>query len=187
MPALTELFYLATDNTYTWMRVPRPRALRVIEADLRGETLDVTWVAELDGRTAGAMVAYPYREDPRRERAWLRRMLLRVPPWRWPSILRIQWLGHSAGPNHPDDALYIGVLSTAPDARRRGAATALLRRAERVAVDSGLRGLAVQTGPTNDPALALYRGFGFRVMSGGEKATKDGSIPPPVCLLKEVA
>jgi ribosomal protein S18 acetylase RimI-like enzyme len=55
----------------------------------------------------------------------------------------------------------VDALATAAEARRRGAARALLAHAERRARDEGLAELALDTSLDNHAARALYLGEGF--------------------------
>ena len=181
--ALRELLYLAASDMYDRMAGSCERALRVIEADFRRSTFEVTWVAELDGSPAGAMVAYPYRDDPARVRGFVRTLVPRTPPSRWPAIALLHWRGHRRGPRHPVDCIYIDALSTEPSSRRRGAARALLAEAERVAAARGLAWLALETAATNDAALALYGSAGF---SPSDEVAATGPIPRTLCMVKEV-
>jgi GNAT superfamily N-acetyltransferase len=183
VPALPPLLFLAAEDMYLRMAGSRERALRTIEADLRRGARDATWVAELDGELVAAMVAYPYRDEPDRVRAFLRALIPRTPPWRWPAIARLHWRGQRRGPRHPVDCIYVDALSTSPSARRRGAAAALLAEAERVAAAAGLRWLALETAATNHGALALYGSTGF---TPSEHVAATGPVPRTVCLVKEV-
>jgi ribosomal protein S18 acetylase RimI-like enzyme len=66
-----------------------------------------------------------------------------------------------------DGTVDIGRLVVAPEAFRRGIATALLN-----ALDSAFpgRSMVVSTGRTNEPAIALYRRRGFRPVRDREAA-----------------
>lgn len=183
LPALPPLLFLAAEDMYLRMAGPRERALRVIAADLRRGALALTWVAELDGAPVAAMVAYPYGDDPDRVRAFLRALIPRTPPWRWPSIALLHWRGQRRGARHPVECLYVDALSTEPSARRRGAAAALLVEAERVATAAGRRWLALETAATNHAALALYGSAGF---TPSDHVAATGPIPRTVCLVKEL-
>ena len=85
----------------------RERALRVLSADLKRGGRDVTWVAEIDDAPVGALVAYPYREQPARTRRFLAALLRHTPPWRWPELAWQQWRRERRTPGHPGDWLYI--------------------------------------------------------------------------------
>jgi ribosomal protein S18 acetylase RimI-like enzyme len=63
----------------------------------------------------------------------------------------------------PEEAHVVAVhgLAVAPEARRRGVATALLGAAERRARDRGARKLSLRVLSTNPTAIRLYQQFGF--------------------------
>lgn len=52
-------------------------------------------------------------------------------------------------------------LFVAPEGRRRGVAGALLERARELAVETGAKGLALETGVANEPARRLYERLGW--------------------------
>ena len=181
---MAPLLYSAATGMYGLLAGTEARALRVVESELRGGLLDVTWVAELEGQVAGAMVAYPYGDDPPHARRLLRAVLRHSPPWRWPRIARLHWKGQGLAPDHPPNWLYVDALATGPAYRRRGVAGALLSQAERSAESAGLTAIALDTPESNDPALGLYRRAGFRAV-----ATRPTAPPAPatVILVKELA
>jgi ribosomal protein S18 acetylase RimI-like enzyme len=53
-------------------------------------------------------------------------------------------------------------LFVAPSARRFGVAKALMERARQLAVETGAKGLVLETAVTNLPAQALYESLGWR-------------------------
>jgi len=183
LAAVAPLLYSAATGMYALLAGTEARALRVVESELRGGLLGATWVAELDGAVAGAMVAYPYRDDPSHARRLLRAVLRHAPPWRWLRIARLHWKGQGLAPEHPRDWLYVDALATAPAHRRRGVASALLAQAERSAQSAGLPAIALDTPQSNEPALALYRRAGFRAAD-----TRPTAPPSPaaVILVKEL-
>jgi ribosomal protein S18 acetylase RimI-like enzyme len=63
---------------------------------------------------------------------------------------------------HPDKGteMFLYELGVAPEARRRGVATALVRALETLARDRGCCGMWVGVDAANDPALATYRRAG---------------------------
>jgi ribosomal protein S18 acetylase RimI-like enzyme len=119
------------------------------------------WVAELDGRIAAAMAAFPVVETHERSRAYLRLTLRLTPFWRWAGTLRLFWLGGRASPKPRDDSFYIDALATDPELRRRGAAQALLDQAEREARAHRLKAVTLDTTMSNEAARALYARAGF--------------------------
>ena len=144
---------------------------------------EVVTIAELDGRVAGALAAFPVSEGARRARRYMRLSLARLPPWRWPRALR---LFDSRRPAPPPRSLYIDSLATAPDFRRRGVARALLERAAEEARERGCTHIALETEVENSAARSLYRSTGFR---------ETETFPPLepglgegyVCLLKDLS
>jgi ribosomal protein S18 acetylase RimI-like enzyme len=160
---LAPLLHLPAERMYEQIARGRGQAMRMIETELRAGMLDATWVAELDGAVAGAMVAYPYREDGARARSLLLIATRRSPLWRWPGIARVFWRGHRHAPGHPPDSLYVDALAVDTRFRRRGVALALLEHAASTAATRGLSGVSLDTAETNEAAVALYRRAGFEV------------------------
>ena len=181
IPALVALLHMPAVGLDR-MAGSRERALRVLRADLKRGGRDVTWVAEVDGAPVGALVAYPYREQPARTRRFVAALLRHTPPWRWPELAWQQWRRGRRTPGHPGNWLYIDSLATEDGHRRRGVATALLERADRIAARGGFPVIAVTAGTDNDAALALYQRAGFRVTERREAAPPAHS---GVVLVKE--
>lgn len=126
--------------------------------DLDGSGSSRHWVAELDGRVAGA-VHLMLADDQGLSGA---RVIAGALGW-GPAVRAIgvlSMLGH--GRLDPDEA-YIDELAVAAWARRRGVARALLRRCEREAVAAGRRRLTLWVTDDNDAARLLYESAGFRV------------------------
>jgi ribosomal protein S18 acetylase RimI-like enzyme len=140
----------------------REAARRILSAAFRrrGTTAscEVVTVAELEGRLAGAMAAFPVAEGERRARRFLVVTLGRLPPWRWPRA----WRTFSAlRPEPPARAYYVDSLATHPDLRRRGVGRALLAAATDAARERACSHLALETELGNEAARALYRSAGF--------------------------
>jgi GNAT superfamily N-acetyltransferase len=144
---------------------------------------EVVTVAEVDGRVAGAMSAFPVIEGDTRARAFLRLTLRHTPPWRWPRTLHLFRLGGRLTPAAPVDAIYVDALATEKEFRRRGVATALLRAAEDDARARGLNAVALDTAERNSTAQSLYESFGME-RSGSSKGT--GDIPGAIAYLKRL-
>nr|MDP8943476.1 GNAT family N-acetyltransferase [Actinomycetota bacterium] len=181
------LMYQSAADVYDRFAGSRAAALRVLRAAFRrpGTTAsaEVVTVAELDGEVAGMMAAFPVAEAERRAARFLRLTLVRVAPWRWPATLRIFRLGAVAAAPPPPAALYVDALATAPEARRRGVARALLASAEARAREEGHPTLALETEATNEAAQALYRGAGFEPT---ETRPPLGGLPGFVSFVKRV-
>ena len=186
-PAVTPLLYESAGGMYDRFAGGRDPALRVLGRAFRTEgtsaSADVVTVAEVGGRVAGALAAFPVRETAARAGAFLRVALATVPPWRWPTTLWVYHAGARASPRPPDAALYVDALATDRDLRRRGTARALLRAAEARARELRLPRVALDTALENRPARALYAGAGFEEV--GYRPSGRG-LPGFVALVKEV-
>jgi ribosomal protein S18 acetylase RimI-like enzyme len=164
-PAAARFLHHSAADMYDRFSGGRERALRLLERSLArpgtASSADVVWVAELDGRPAGAMAAFPVDEAVARSRAFLRLALRSLPPWRWPGALSLYRAGGRAAPAPPAESLYVDALATDPGLRRRGVASALLDEAERQARRHGLRAVTLDTTLNNAAARALYASAGF--------------------------
>jgi ribosomal protein S18 acetylase RimI-like enzyme len=184
---VAELIYLSASGAYDIYAGSRERALRIIGAAFDREgtdaSRDVVLVAELDGRVAAAMAAFPVPEGHRRAMRFLSVTLLRTPPWRWPRTLQVFRTGSQITPVPPARSFYVDALATHPDFRRRGAATALLAEAERIARELGLTHVALDTVAADRRARGLYESAGFHATA--ERQGK-GPIPAIVGLVKPV-
>jgi len=186
--AVTPILYESSGGLYDRYAGSRKLAERTIARALEREgttaSADVVWVAELDGSAAGAMAAMSFPEWTPRAHAFLRTTLRTIPPWRWPGALWIYQVGGRAGTGPPESCFYVDSLATAEPFRRRGVARALLAQAESRALELGLGSVALDTWADNDPALALYKGAGFRELG---RTRGRGGLPGGVLLLKELA
>jgi ribosomal protein S18 acetylase RimI-like enzyme len=163
--AVARLLFESAPDMYERFSGSRGRALTTLQAAFEQPgnlaSQDVVWLAELDGRTAAVMAAFPVAETHERSRAYLRLTLRGTPFWRWAGTLRLFWVGGRASPKPRENSFYIDALATDPELRRRGAARALLDEAEREARSHGLRAVALDTTMSNEGARALYAGAGF--------------------------
>ena len=186
--AVAALMYETAAGRYDLFTGDRDRALKVMSRTIprpgNDTSRDGAIVAEIDGQVAGAVVSFPAVEEIARRRRFLRHVLRRRPPWRWPRILHNARLGEQITPDPGEDALYIDALASDERFRRRGVATALLDAAADRARALGLRRLALDTGAANAPARALYERYGFR-LSGEVPPT--GNIPAIVFYELDVA
>jgi ribosomal protein S18 acetylase RimI-like enzyme len=123
---------------------------------------EVCTVAEVGGELAGVVAAFPVAESDRRSRRFVRLTAPRMPPWRWPALLRHLRAAGLVSPAPPAGTLYVDALAVDPGFRRRGVARALLAHAERSAAAAGLAGVTLDTGLHNAPARALYAAAGYR-------------------------
>ena len=165
----------------------RERALATLERafDTPGNlaSMEVTWLAEVDGQPAAAMAAFPVAEAAERSRAYMDLTLRGTPFWRWPGVMRLYWVGGRASPKPREHSFYIDALATDAAFRRRGAARALLEEAERQAREQGLPAVSLDTTLTNEAARALYAGAGFDEVA--YRAPSRG-LPGFVALVKPV-
>jgi ribosomal protein S18 acetylase RimI-like enzyme len=164
-PAVARLLHHSAVDMYNRFAGGQSRALALLERSLRepgnASSADVVWVAEVDGEVAAAMAAFPVDEAVGRSGSFIRLALRGAPPWRWPRALWLYWIGGRAAPTPPSPAFYVDALATDPAFRRRGAASALLAEAERVARTRGLPAVALDTTEDNADARALYAREGF--------------------------
>lgn len=134
---------------------------RAFETPGNNASREVISVAEVDGRVAGVLAAFPVQETVGRAGAFLRLALRTIPPWRWPGALWLYWSGARAVPSPPDAAFYIDALAVEESLRRRGAARSLLAAAEARARELGMPAIALDTSLDNKPARALYLSAGY--------------------------
>jgi ribosomal protein S18 acetylase RimI-like enzyme len=125
-------------------------------------SFEVCSVVELDGGVAGVIAWFPVAEGDERARRFVSLTAPRVPPWRWPALLRHLRAAGQVSPHPPPGTLYVDALAVAPEFRRRGVASALLAGAEDAAKASGFDGVALDTGLHNDAARSLYERAGYR-------------------------
>jgi ribosomal protein S18 acetylase RimI-like enzyme len=185
--AVAALLYETAGGLYDLFAGGRERAARVLRAAYartgNSASREVVTVAEVDGRIAGVLAAFPVAEGDERARRFLRLTLMRTPPWHWRRTLRVFRLGGKLTPPAPGDALYVDALATDPDFRRNGVATALLEAAAQQARDNGLTAVALDTAERNTPAQALYEAFGME-RSGSSRGI--GEIPGAIAYVKRV-
>jgi ribosomal protein S18 acetylase RimI-like enzyme len=163
--AVAGLLFESAPDMYERFSGSRRRALATISRAFQEPgtvaSCEVVWVAELDGRIAAAMAAFPVAEAADRSRAYLGLALRGTPFWRWPGTLRLYTAGGRTSPRPREDSLYVDALATDPALRRRGAAQALLDEAEREARARSLPAVTLDTTMNNDTARALYARAGF--------------------------
>ena len=87
---------------------------------------EVCSLVELEGGVAGVIAWFPVAESDARARRFVSLTAPRVPPWRWPALLRHLRAAGLVSPHPPPRSLYVDALAVAPEFRRRGVARALL-------------------------------------------------------------
>jgi ribosomal protein S18 acetylase RimI-like enzyme len=188
------LLYVSAKPYYDAYAGSEARARSLLAAVYRrrghAASFEVCAVAELDGELAGVIAWFPVGEGDARARRFVSLTAPRVPPWRWPGLLRHLRAAGLVSPHPPPRTLYVDALAVAPGLRRRGVARAMLERAEEAAVAHGLEGVALDTGLHNEPARALYEASGFqpREIRRAPSATVAAAIGGPgfVSYLKPV-
>jgi ribosomal protein S18 acetylase RimI-like enzyme len=99
------------------------------------------WIAEVDDRVAGSLIAYDIGSDPQ--------PLDKLPPMFRPL---------QALENMVPGTRYINALACYPEFRWMGIGRLLMKTQEPLA---GLNGLSIIVADQNEPAVALYRSLGF--------------------------
>ena len=122
---------------------------------------EVCRIAEADGAVVGVLAAFPSDACDVLARRFVRLTLAHSAPWRIPALFRHLRATAAVAPQPPGGMLYVDALATAPSARRRGVASALLADAERQAAAAGLVAVALDTGIENRAARVLYERSGF--------------------------
>jgi ribosomal protein S18 acetylase RimI-like enzyme len=160
-----DLLYLSAAPYYAAYAGSEARARRLLRVlyprDGHTASWEVCRVAELDGEIAGVLAAFPTVAGDGLARRFIRLTLARTAPWRVPHLYRHLRATAGVAPSPPARALYVDALAVAPDRRRRGVATALLAEAARMACETGLPAVALDTGMENAAARALYERAGF--------------------------
>lgn len=187
-PAVTPILYESSGGLYDRYAGSRALAERALSRALASEgtsaSADVVYVAELDGRVAGAMAAMPYLDWTPRAQAFLRVTVRSIPPWRWPRAIAVYRASGRVAPEPPGSCFYVDSLATGSAFRRRGVARALLEEAERRAEELGLGYVALDTWTDNRAARSLYAGAGFVEVA---HTPGQGLLPGGVSLLKELS
>jgi ribosomal protein S18 acetylase RimI-like enzyme len=161
-----DLLYLSAQPYYDAYAGSEARARALLAAVYRrpghAASFDVCSVAQVGDDLVGVIAWFPVAEGDERARRFVSLTAPRVPPWRWPALLRHLRAAGLVAPNPPQDALYVDALAVAPGYRRRGVARTLLAGAEQAAAAAGLANVALDTGLHNHPARALYEDAGYR-------------------------
>ena len=69
--------------------------------------------------------------------------------------------GYNYTESNPEKVIEVHTLAVSPNARRRGVARALLKKAEEVALEQGCGALRLDTAVINEPARRLYLSCGY--------------------------
>lgn len=104
-------------------------------------------VAEVDGKTVGALVGYPIADEPEAVDP------ATTPPMFVP-LIELE--------NLAPGTWYVNAIATFPEARGLGIGSQLMRWAERRAVELGLRGVSLIVSDANRGARRLYERLGYQ-------------------------
>jgi ribosomal protein S18 acetylase RimI-like enzyme len=173
---LSELLYLSAKPYYDAYAGSEGRARALVTALYprtgHAASFEVCAVAEVDGALAGVIARFPAAEGDARARRFVNLTAPRIPPWRWPALIRHLRAAGLVSPHPPHSTLYVDALAVDPRFRRRGVARALLAAAEQQAAGAGLEGVSLDTGLRNDAARALYAAAGYE-----ERETRHAPNP----------
>ena len=163
--AVARLLFESAPDMYMRFSGGRERALATLERafDEPGNLAsgEVAWVAEVDGRPAAAMAAFPVAEAAERSRAYIGLTLRGTPFWRWPGVLRLYWIGGRASPKPRENSLYIDALATDPAFGAAAPPARCWTRPSARRASTGLPAVTLDTTMSNEAARALYAGAGF--------------------------
>ena len=118
-------------------------------------------VAVADGRIVGVVVGFPAGDGEALAQRFLTLTAPRIPPWRWPRLLRHLRAAAGMSPTPALGSWYVDALAVAEGVRRQGVARALLADAEAIARETGATGVSLDTGLENAPARRLYEAGGY--------------------------
>lgn len=130
IPALTEFVLNPTPNRYS---------------------LENNTVAELDGKTAGAMISFPADKQPD-----LDTVLLAALNKRGYNLEKLFFEGEPG-------TYYLSTMGVDPTYRGRGIGTALMQAAERKGAELGFANCSLLVSKAKDRARALYERIGYSV------------------------
>lgn len=123
---------------------------------------EVSWIAEIDGLSAGILVAFPGYEYWRRLRV-MAAQTFKVYGLKDAIRLILRSFALSQGEETKKDELYISHLATEAKFRRQGIGTALLDHAVGLMENAGLSKCSLIVELDNQGAQALYDKNGFKI------------------------
>jgi len=159
----------------------RPTALRGLEACYRAERTELSHrfglLAERDGQVAGIAIAFPGRLYQSLKLGTGVTLARAAGPRHAAEVVRRERVLARLLPRVEPDFLYVSTVAVAEGHRRQGVARTLMSRVVSGAERLGL-GIALDTAMDNDPARALYEGFGLRVVAARETKALDRKLIP---------
>lgn len=124
-------------------------------------SFEISRVAVAGGEVVGVLAGFLITESDGLAGRFIELSVRRLPPWRWPGLVRHLRAAGRLTPRPPLDAFYVDGLAVAARARRSGVASALLDAAFAAATARGASGVALDTGLDNTAARAFYEAVGF--------------------------
>ena len=156
-----------------------PAALRVARSTFRSKhtlySFRNAMVAEDEERVVGMLVAIPGSAWPRL-RVTTGMVMVGAAPHRAPGLIRRGGVLDRLTPPAPADSLYVSSLAVAESARRKGAASMLMRDAIERARRAGLRALTLDVAMDSEGARRFYERAGFVETSRNETTERDRRI-----------
>jgi ribosomal protein S18 acetylase RimI-like enzyme len=160
-----DLLYVSAQryyDAYAGGEAPARRMIRRVHAKPgHPASVSLARVAEAEGRVVGVIVGFPAGDGETLARRFLTLTAPRIPPWRWPRLLRHLNAAAGMSPTPALGSWYVDALAVAEDVRRQGVARALLADAEAIAREHGTTGMSLDTGLENAPARRLYVASGY--------------------------
>ena len=145
-----------------------PAALRVARSTFRSKhtlySFRNAMVAEDEGRLVGMLVVTTGL------------VMVGAAPHRAPGLIRRGGVLDRLTPPAPADSLYVSSLAVAESARRKGAASMLMRDAIERARRAGLRALTLDVAMDSEGARRFYERAGFVETSRNETSERDRRI-----------
>ena len=165
----------------------RPTALRGAEACYRSERTEFACrfglLAEQGDGVAGIAIAFPGRLYQGLKLGTGVTLARSAGPRHATEVVRRERVLARLLPRVDPGFLYVSTVAVAPEHRRRGVASALMRRVLSGAERLGL-GVALDTPMDNEPARAFYEGFGFRIVAAREMRPSERQLIPVVGMLR---
>ncbi len=123
---------------------------------------DACWLAEMNGQTVGAILAYPgWQYGPRSRRTGMH--IFRAYGFFGGLHLITHSLPLAAGKETERDEFYISNIATSPEAQRKGVGAKLMALAEQLNREAGLKKCSLIVELDNNRARAFYIKLGYGI------------------------
>ena len=176
--AADDLLYLSAQRYYDAYAGGEQAARRILRRVHRkpghAASVSLCRVAVAGGRVVGVIVGFPADDAEALARRFLTLTAPRVPPWRWPRLLRHLNAVSGMSPTPAAGSWYVDALAVAEDARRRGVARALLADAEASARGAGRDGRLARHRAREHPRPPPLRGRRLRAAGHPPRARRAG-------------